>query len=162
MNQNKRKFHYSVAKVLHWIAVFLIGFNLLSAWKLGSFSQDIKEVLVMIHSGVGVTVFFLMLFRWWWRRSRNLYTPPGWYKRPSMLLQWIFYPLVLVQVLVGVLQAVYIDYPVLAFGFIDFSTLASADSVKRELLLNIHIAIAVVLIVMIIAHGMERYKKIFT
>ena len=67
--QQGKRLHYTVAKSLHWIAVFLIGFNLLSAWKLSSFTQDIKEVLVMIHTGVGVTVFFLMLFRWWWRSS---------------------------------------------------------------------------------------------
>ena len=157
-----RRTDYTVAKVLHWIAAFLIGFNLLSAWKLNSFAQQIKEVLVMIHSGVGVTILLLMLFRWWWRSSRNLYTPRGWYRRPSMLLQYAFYPMVLLQVAIGVIQAGFADYDVLAFGVINISALAEANQTLRELFLNLHALIAVTLMLMVVVHGLERYKAIFT
>jgi cytochrome b561 len=162
MAESNKKLQYTVAKVLHWVAAFIIAFNLLSAWKLEDFPLGQKEILIMIHSGLGVTIFLMMLFRWWWRRSRNLYSPPRWYKRPSMLLQWVFYPLLLLQPIIGVAQAAYIDYPVLAFGFIDFSALAENDAGMHSLFHQLHEWTAIVLIVLILTHGLERYRKIFS
>jgi cytochrome b561 len=156
MSGSKRKFYYTVAKGLHWLAGFFIAFNLLSGWKIGDFPLDQKHVLIMVHSGIGTTIFGLMLFRWWWRKAHKLYTPPRWWKRPSMVLQWIFYPLVLIQVGIGVAQAAFIDYEVLAFGFIPYSALAAADERLHGLLLELHGLTAIVLIVLIVCHGIER------
>jgi len=161
MSASRKKFYYTVAKVLHWIAGFIIAFNLLSGWKLGDFPLNQKEVLIMIHSGIGVTIFLLMLFRWQWRRSHNLYAPPGWYKRPSMILQWIFYPLVCLQVIVGVVQAAFIDYEVRAFGFINISALADANAALHAQLLELHGLMAIMLIVLVLIHGAERSRKAF-
>ena len=162
MAETNTKLNYTIARVLHWVAALIIGFNLLSAWTIGDFPLGTKEVIVMIHSGLGVTIFSMMLFRWWWRRSRNLYSPPRWYKRPSMLLQWIFYPLLLLQPIIGVVQAGYIDYEVLAFGFIDFSALAVDDENTHRILLQLHGYTAILLMMLIVIHGLERYRKIFT
>jgi cytochrome b561 len=162
MSGSKKKFYYTVAKTLHWIAAFLIAFNLLSGWTIEDFPLNQKLVLIMIHSGIGVTIFLLMVFRWWWRESHNLYKPPRWWKRPSMVLQVIFYPLVLIQVGIGVLQAAYIDYEVLAFGFINFSALAADDEVLHRLFLDWHGWIALSLIVLVLSHGVERSRKAFS
>ena len=156
MSGSKRKFYYTVAKVLHWVAGFFIAFNLLSGWKIEDFPLNEKLVLIMVHSGIGTTIFGLMLFRWWWRRSHNLYTPPRWWKRPSMVLQWIFYPLVLIQVVIGVAQAAFIDYEVLAFGFIPYSSLAAANERLHGLFLELHGLTAILLIALIVIHGIER------
>jgi len=161
MAVSRKKFYYTVAKVLHWIAAFIIAFNLLSGWKLGDFPLGQKQVLVMIHSGIGVTVFFLMLFRWQWRRSHNLYVPPGWYKRPSMILQWIFYPLLCLQVIIGVVQAAFIDYEVLAFGFINISALADANAALHSRFLELHGLMAILLILLVLLHGAERSRIAF-
>jgi cytochrome b561 len=160
MSGSNRKFYYTVAKVLHWLAGFFIVFNLLSGWKITDF-PDQKQVLIMIHSGIGTTIFGLMLFRWWWRKAHNLYAPPGWWKRPSMLLQWIFYPLVLTQAVIGVIQAAFIDYEVLAFGFIPYSAIAADDEALRQLFLQLHGLTAIVLILLIICHGVERGRLAF-
>jgi len=161
MAVSRKKFYYTVAKVLHWIAAFIIAFNLLSGWTLGDFPLNQKQILIMIHSGIGVTVFLLMLFRWHWRRSHNLYAPPGWYKRPSMILQWIFYPLMLLQVIIGVVQAAFIDYEVLAFGFINISALADANAALHAQLLELHGLMAILLILLVLVHGVERSRKAF-
>jgi cytochrome b561 len=161
MSGSNRKFYYTVAKVLHWVAGFFIVFNLLSGWKIEDFPLAQKEVLIMIHSGIGTTIFLLMLFRWWWRRAHNLYTPPGWWKRPSRLLQWIFYPLVLIQAIIGVVQAAFIDYDVLAYGFIPYSALATADESLHGLFLQLHGLTALVLILLVICHGIERGRLAF-
>ena len=161
MSGSKKKFYYTIAKVLHWIAAFIIAFNLMSGWRLDGFDLPVKQVLLMIHSGIGTTIFFLMVFRFWWRRAHNLYAPPGWWKRPSMILQWIFYPLVVVQVLIGVVQAAFIDYEVRAFGFINFSALAADNEAMHSLFLQLHGLTAILLIVLVLIHGLERSRGAF-
>jgi cytochrome b561 len=161
MSGSGKKKYYTIAKVMHWIAGFFIAFNLLSGWTLGDFPLNQKVVLIMIHSGIGTTIFGLMLLRWWWRRKHELYVPPGWWKRPFMLLQWIFYPLVLIQVVIGVVQAAFIDYDVLAFGFIPYSALAAADERLHSLFLQLHGLTAIVLILLVVCHGIERGRTAF-
>lgn len=156
-----KKKYYTVAKVLHWVAGFFIAFNLLSGWKIEDFPLDQKQVLIMVHSGIGTTIFALMLFRWWWRRAHDLYTPPGWWRRPSMVLQWILYPLVLMQAVIGVAQAAFIAYEVLAFGFIPYSSLAAANERLHGLFLELHGLTAILLIVLIVCHGIERGRTAF-
>jgi cytochrome b561 len=156
-----KKFNYNVAKTLHWVAAFIIAFNLLSGWKISDFSLEQKKIIIMVHSGIGVTIFFLMLFRWWWRKAHNLYEPPRWWRRPSMLLQVIFYPLLLIQPVIGMLQAAFIDYDVLAFGFINFSAIASANESMRTFFLDLHGLTAILLILLILIHGAERSRKAF-
>ena len=156
-----KKFNYTVARTLHWVAGFFIAFNLLSGWKISDFSLEQKQIIIMVHSGIGVRIFLLMLFRWWWRKAHNLYEPPGWWRRPSMLLQVIFYPLLLIQPIIGVLQAAFIDYEVLAFGFINFSAIATANESLRNSFLEFHGMTAILLIMLILLHGIERSRKAF-
>lgn len=78
-----------------------------------------------------------------------------------MLLQWIFYPLLLIQPVIGAVQAGFIDYEVLAFGFINFSALAQDDEAMRNLFLQLHGLTAGLLILLVVIHGAERYRKFF-
>jgi cytochrome b561 len=161
MSGSNTKFNYTVAKVLHWVAAFIIGFNLLSGWKIADFPLGQKQILIMIHSGIGTVVFMLMLFRWWWRKSHHLYAPPGWWKRPSMLLQWIFYPLLLMQPVIGILVASFISYEVLAFGFINYSALATDSENLYGVFLNLHGMTAILLMLLVLVHGVERSRQFF-
>jgi len=78
-----------------------------------------------------------------------------------MLLQVIFYPLLLIQPIIGVLQAAFIDYEVLAFGFINFSAIATANESLRNSFLEFHGMTAILLIMLILLHGIERSRKAF-
>ncbi|MFZ1625172.1 MAG: cytochrome b/b6 domain-containing protein [Gammaproteobacteria bacterium] len=153
---------YMTAKVLHWIGVVFISFNLLSGWRIATFELDVKEILISIHSGVGIVVFILMLVRWWWRKKNHLYTPPKWWKRWPMVLQWIFYPLLLIQPVLGFFVALYNDYDVKAFGFIDISALGESNPVLRALFFDLHTWLAVLLIVLVITHGADRLRGLFS
>ena len=82
MSASNRKPKQAVAKVMHWAVGVIILFQLLSGWRLGTFERDVKQVRLMVHSGVGTVIFLGMLFRWWRRKSNNLYAPPGWRQRP--------------------------------------------------------------------------------
>jgi cytochrome b561 len=161
MSGSRKKFYYTVAQTLHWVAAFIIAFNLLSGWQIGTFPLDQKQVLIMIHSGIGTTVFALMLFRWRWRKLHELYTPPGWQKRPSMLLQWVFYPLLLIQPVIGVCLAAFINYKVLAFGFINYSAIAADNEGLHSLFRELHGWVAILLIVLVLVHGVDRSRQAF-
>lgn len=152
---------YKIAKILHWIAFVFIVFNLLSGWRLDNFERDIKIVLMMVHSSVGTTIFILMLVRWWWRKSNRLYEPPRWWKRPTMVLQWVFYPLVVTQVLIGVAQAAFADIPILGFGFIPYSSLAADNPATSKMFLTMHQWMAWLLITLTIIHGVDRGRTAF-
>jgi cytochrome b561 len=78
-----------------------------------------------------------------------------------MILQWIFYPLMLLQVIIGVVQAAFIDYEVLAFGFINISALADANAALHAQLLELHGLMAILLILLVLVHGVERSRKAF-
>lgn len=156
-----RKSAYDLAKFLHWVGLVVVGFNLLSGWRLDSFEVAVKQVLLMVHSSVGVVIFLLMAFRWWWRRRHRLYTPPRWWKRPAILVQWVFYPLTLLQVALGVAVASVIGDKVLAFGVIPVSSLAADNPGLKELFLSWHSALALLLITLVAVHGFERWRMIF-
>ena len=78
-----------------------------------------------------------------------------------MVLQWIFYPLVLMQVVIGVVQAGFIDYEVLAFGFIPYSAIATDNEGLHGLFLDLHGLTAILLILLVLVHGLERSRKAF-
>lgn len=152
---------YRIAQTLHWIAFVLISFNLLSGWRIDNFEPAIKAILMMIHSSIGSTVLLLMVLRLWWRRKNRLYTPPRWWKRPTLLLQWVFYPLVIIQVLIGMTQAAFVDFPVIAYGVIPFSSLGPEDPALRALFLGMHKWMAWLLILLVIVHGLDRGRIFF-
>lgn len=156
-----KKSAYEFAKVLHWAGLVVVGFNLLSGWRLDSFELEVKQVLVMIHASVGVVIFLLMAFRWWWRRKHKLYTPPRWWKRPSMLVQWVFYPLTLLQAVLGLTVAAVINYQVVGFGIIPLSSLAADDERLQNLFLSWHSSLALFLIALVAVHGLDRWRMIF-
>jgi cytochrome b561 len=153
-----KKSKYTIAKVLHWTAGFFIAFNAFSGWRLDEFEPENLEIIIMIHSAIGIIIFALMLLRWWWRRKHKLYVPPGWFKRPSMVLQVIFYPLLLLQVVIGVFNAAFINYSVRAFGLIDISALADANERLSGIFMELHGLTAITLIVLVLIHGLDRTR----
>ncbi len=150
-----RKSHYTVARILHWVTACFVILNLLSGWRLGGLSLPTREALVTLHAGVGTAIGLLMVFRWWWRRSRGLYAFPGWWRKRAVLLQLSFYPLLLIQVTTGVAQAAFIDYRVRVFGVIDYSALAPASEGLRHLFLTAHGLVGALLIVLTIVHAVK-------
>jgi len=159
--QKKRKSYYTAAKALHWL-VALIGILLLmSGWRAGDITPDNKPVFMMIHSGLGSLVFVLMLIRWWWRKKHKLYVRRQWYKKPSILIQLLFYPLLLLQPIIGVLQAAFTKYDVRAFDLINYSALAVENEQMFNIFHKLHGIIAIVLILLLCLHTIDRAKQFF-
>ena len=156
-----KRSQYTVAKLMHWTVALVVVLMLMSGWRTESFSLEDREWIMMIHSGLGTTIFFLMLYRWWWRRSHNLYTRRGWQKKPSLLIRWAFYPLLLLQPVLGFLQATRIDYQVLAFGLLDYSALAVSDQGLFDVFHTLHAGLAIVLILILLVHVGDISRRFF-
>ena len=78
-----------------------------------------------------------------------------------MLLQVVFYPLLLLQAIIGVALASVIDYEVLGFGFIPYSAIAADNERLHALFLQLHAITAWVLIVLVVVHGAERLRVVY-
>jgi cytochrome b561 len=152
---------YNIAKLLHWLIALIVVLMLMSGWRTSDFSLEDKEFIIMIHSGLGTAVFLLMSYRWWWRKSNNLYSPPGWQKRPSMLMQYLFYPLLLLQPVLGMLQAIFIDYKVVAFEMINYSAMAASDEELFNIFHQTHAVTAGLLILIFLLHVGDKSRKFF-
>jgi cytochrome b561 len=161
MSPLNKKSQYNIAKLLHWLVALIVLLMLMSGWRTETFELEDKQFIMMIHSALGTTVFILMACRWWWRKSHNLYAPVGWYKKPFQLLQWTFYPLLLLQPVLGFLQSIFIDYEVLAFGFINYSAIAASNEAWHGIFHQLHMLTAVLLILIFFAHLVEKTRKFF-
>lgn len=156
MSTSGKEQHYKIAKLLHWFTGALIAFNLLTGWQLDSFPAEQKETFVAIHAGLGCLIFIVMPVRWWWRSSRRLYTPPGWWKQPMFVLQWMFYPLVIVQTLLGFTHSLFIGYEVRIFGLLPISDIAEPDAALHSLYFGLHGLTAALLLIMAVIHITDR------
>ncbi len=77
-----------------------------------------------------------------------------------MLLQVIFYPLLMIQPVIGMLVAIFNEYEVRAFGFINFSALAAANESLQSMFFQWHGTLAWLLITLVFIHGLERTRTI--
>jgi cytochrome b561 len=157
----------ATAKWLHWLIAFIVILMLVFGRTLESLSLTEREEMIMGHSGLGTLVLVLMLFRWGWRLSHE--TPGAtdtmglWQTRLSKAMHWSLYVLLVVQPILGISQAMFIsDYNVVAFGMIDYSSLANADAEKARLFHILHGLNATVLSVLVIGHiGAGLYHHFF-
>ena len=122
----------ATAKWLHWLVAALIIIMLIFGPGLEDMPLDQREQTIMGHAGLGTLVLILMLIRWPWRLTHE---PPGpteamapWQIRLAHIMHWALYVLIPLQVIFGILQAMYItDYEVIAFGLIDYSSWGDDD-----------------------------------
>lgn len=123
----------ATAKWLHWITAVIIIVMLIAGRTLESLPIDERTQIIMVHSGLGTLVLLLMLTRLWWRRGHPAPGPTDNMSARqaslSTLMHRALYVLVLLQVCFGVGQAMFLtEYPVVAFGLIDYSAMAAGNA----------------------------------
>jgi len=156
MSEVEKKSYDAVAKTLHWLIALIVIVMLIAGWTLEDMPLEERQQIIMIHSGLGTTIFVLMLMRLGWRLTHRppVAVPmPDWQHKASVFVHWAFYGLLLLQPIFGVLQAAYIDYPVLAFGIIDYSGLAADNQAMFSLFHQAHGITAGLLILLVLVHA---------
>ncbi len=145
------------AKWLHWLIGTIVIIMLIFGRTMEALPLTEREVIIMAHSGLGTLVLLLMLARWGWRLSHEppaeISTMGAWQTRLAKLMHWSLSGLLVVQPILGILQAMYIaDYEILAFGVIDYSALAADDAERARVFHVLHGLNATVLSILVIGH----------
>lgn len=155
MSESEKRSYDGVAKTLHWLIALIVILMLVAGWTMEDLPLEERQQIIMVHSGLGTTVFLLVLFRLGWRLTHKpppTVEMPDWQQKASLAVHWAFYGLLLLQPVLGVLQAAYIDYEVLAFGVIDYSGLRVDNEEMFDLFHGLHGLNAVVLILLVLTH----------
>ncbi len=146
----------SVAKWLHWLIAAIVIVMLIFGRTLESMPIAERTEMIMGHSGLGTLVLVLMLVRLAWRLGHPpppSVDMPGWQERLSAFAHRAFYVLLLLQPLLGIGQATVIDYPVVAFGLIDYSALAEHSTGTFRVFHIAHSVNAWLLSVLVVVHA---------
>ena len=160
MTEADSRSYSRVAKTLHW----LIGLLVILLLIFGRIMEDMplveKQAFVMVHSGIGLLILVLMILRFVWRQ---MHPPPAlphatapqalWRNAISNFVHLMFYVLVILQPIFGLLQAVFVDYEVKAFGLLNLSAFAAASEGEARFFHVLHGVTANLLILLILIHA---------
>lgn len=147
----------STAKWLHWVIGLIVLIMLVAGRTLESLPLDERTEIIMIHSGLGTLILLLMLVRIWWRRGHPVPGPtPNMSARQASLaslMHYALYALLILQALFGILQAMFItEYPVVAFGIIDYSAMATGNDALARVFHIAHGLNSVLLTILVLGH----------
>jgi cytochrome b561 len=146
-----------VAQALHWLVAALV----LSQFGLGWWMSDLplsqlKFDLYQLHKSLGLTIFALVVVRLAWRLGHPpppLPTGlPAWERTAARTTHALFYVLLLVQPLIGLLQSNAANFPVVVWGILPVPALIGSDEGFAETLVEVHETVASVLLVLIALH----------
>lgn len=89
---------------------------------------------------------------------------PDWQRKTSIFVHWAFYLLVILQPVLGIAQAAFVDYPVSAFGLIEYSALAAPSESMAQVFHIAHSINGKLLLLLILVHvgaalGHHFYRK---
>ena len=148
----------AVARVFHWITALLIIALFALGWTMSDLdnADPTKFSLYQIHKSIGITVFVLAVLRLLWRFTQK--APPWpehmrpWERLAAAGAHWALYGLILVQPLIGVLQANADNFPIVFWGQIQLPALIGADQALGERLTGLHHLLANVLAGLVLLH----------
>ncbi|MEZ5930881.1 MAG: YceI family protein [Alphaproteobacteria bacterium] len=147
-----------IARLLHWLTVFLI----IALYALGWYMADLeltdpdKFRLYQIHKSIGITVLVLAVLRLLWRLTYEAPAWPAhmapWERLAAAGAHWALYGLLLLQPLLGVLQSNAANFPIVFWGGYELPALIGPNETVAKILLNLHHLLANVLAVLVLLH----------
>jgi cytochrome b561 len=163
MNQSR---YTSIAILLHWVMAALI----LVAWSIAIAIDDMPLSPARIswlswHKWLGMTVFFLVIFRILWRATHAApplaIAIPAWQEKVMKLTHIALYLLMLAIPLVGWLMSSAKGYTVNYFGLFELPDLVDMDKAFGHLLKEIHEFLANGLMALVGLHVLAALKHQF-
>ena len=147
----------ATAKWLHWLVGVIVIVMLIAGRTLEALPISEREQIIMVHSALGTLILLLMAFRLFWRMGHKTPGPTAtmgeWQTKLSNWMHYTLYVLLFLQPIFGIGQAMFItEYQVLAFGFLDYSSLAAANADTARIFHILHGLTATILSVLVIGH----------
>ena len=146
-----------VAQALHWLVAALVLSQFGLGWTMSDLPlSQLKFDLYQLHKSLGLTIFALVVVRLAWRLGHPpppLPTGlPAWERTAARTTHALFYVLLLVQPLIGLLQSNAANFPVVVWGILPVPALIGSDEGFAETLVEVHETVASVLLVLIALH----------
>jgi len=124
--KNTKTEYGSVAKWLHWVAALLI-IGMLIYGTVMSFvdSKALRSTLIGIHKSIGLVILTLIIVRWIWRRINE--SPDlsmklsAHHQKLVHILHEVFYLVIFIMLLSGILMTASHHYPIPFFGLFDIT-----------------------------------------
>jgi cytochrome b561 len=140
-----------VAKGLHWLVVVLLVVQFGVAWTMPDVSRDTKPIgLIAWHLSIGVFILLVMLVRLGWRAISDVPPVPADLAPPLRLLSrathFLLYGILIVQPLLGWINASARGWAVKLFGVIPLPALAPSGSSWGRAMGDVHQIVAFVLL----------------
>ena len=154
------------AIMLHWLTVLLIFVT----FPLGVYVHELafspfKLQLASYHKWIGVTILLLTVFRLAWRMLHKPpplpETIPVWQQRAAQGLHHLLYLLLLVIPVSGWLMSSAKGVPVVYFGLVQLPDLAGKDKELGDMLQEIHEALNLGMLALVIMHIAAAFKHQF-
>lgn len=143
---------------LHWLIALLVLCQLFvtKAGTRGIVDSAEKAIAIAPHASIGFTILVLMLVRLWlrFRNPKPSYsdTVALWQRKIGAALHHLFYALLIIQPIVGLLVSNTVDFQVKVYGFVSVSGLIPSLFGMKAKLLGAHQTIAAILVLLISMH----------
>ncbi|QBR84068.1 cytochrome b [Legionella israelensis] len=166
MSKNKNLTYSPMSKLFHWLIAFIVIMMLSFSFFLDSVPEKYRSFAFMIHKSFGITVLFLMLFRFVWVHiSGKPPLPdniPDWQRFMSRFVQYSLYLLLILMPLSGWIMSVAANKPPSYFGLfiLPFPGIGS-DKALAKWMNQTHEILAWVIITFVALHVIAALKHHF-
>ena len=148
----------TVAIALHWLIAVLVFSQIYLGWwmiEIPKYPVGVRAAWFNLHKSVGLSIALLIVLRLAWR-LRHPPPPlpaslPRWQARAAGINHFLLYAALLLQPLVGYLGSSFSGYPIRYFG-IPVPGLGWESARLKELLSDVHFALAWVVTLLILLH----------
>ena len=145
-----------ISKSLHWLLFILIAGLLLSGLIAEDLGEELEDVVMGLHTAIGVAVLMLVIVRLLWRVSNPVPALPADTKPLESLLARVthfgLYLLMLAQPLTGLLMMQFEGHTVDIFGIFSIAPLVAKDKPTGHLFEELHEAGWILLAVLVTLH----------
>jgi len=157
----------TTAVFIHWImAVLVIGLFFLGEYMTGlDYTDPWYKAAPLLHKGVGLIVFILLLFRVFWRALVDTRPPsvpmPWWEKAAATIVQYSFYILLFGISLSGYLIPTAKGGGVEFFNLFEVPALISGLTHQEDIAGDVHYLLAYIIMALVLLHAMAALKHHF-
>ncbi len=144
-----------VARFFHWVMFLLIGLTILLALNMEAMPEADRIFTEWLHRSLGLVIFMLLVLRFAWKlHNLQPVDPPGpaWMHVAARGLHWLFYLIILLQVVAGIAMSQADGEAVSLFGLPALPAMISPDRDVHEFWEEIHKVNWIVLTVLVLGH----------